>query len=768
VGKVFRHDFGLPMADSIIPGWLYRKGERGRYSKESGSGKEQPVFDTQQFVEKVGPILARYHEGWYDVVHGWIQRFMIRIAKNFSLTTRIPRIKATHRAKFVAPPDWQQFEPPRFLVMRYALPLQGSSFVLRGWVRKRVMFELNSAALDPPYRFVPLPVVLDLYPLMGNDPKDLFDLQLEFVLTGPRKSKLTVKDLCLLSDTRETVRNEIQVLSQFNMFFSTFTSHGIGVVLGAQTCSSPLSMDYRWCADYPANIHFLKDLLEAYGLRFFNTFSNASQHSILPLGEILKPFVFNDGRLGYDFRRYAYLKQYPNGAFNLDDFSINGQATNYSLADYLGYHIRGAVKTMERFSDGAMIYTHAGVRDRIIMQEERRKGVNVNPLDTFNRNSREALHLLSNRYFNFDGNVPDTARIWVAPTGVILRQARISRNVGESVWYSAERNMVYVRTVFDPILQKPLPDPQNGVLDLCGLTVYVNDSATARVFVDDQEVSHLIRNPVDHTGRESITIADVYSPKVILDDVDLKAKPGRLVERATRYTYNNSLPFHGTGCYEVQLLAPVGSLEWSLPADLPLADQFFLRFAYRKKSADTLIRVGLHLDNRAAFVVEEYGYSDAPQTFRIPRRSEQQWWDVVIPFYHLLSVLKPERRFVPASAGLQRLTFSLKGTPGDTALFDKVEFLREDANVRARDGLFLVCGHVSPARLKEDFIIEMKDGDSIQRVRPARNGYFLFEKKVPKGSIVEVSAFDQKGHRKDPTFGRLVEVWTNVVDVRFD
>lgn len=233
VGKAFRHRFGLPITDSLFPGWLRRQALAPAPGGVSPPASPPP-WSRERLIEKTGPILARYHEGWFDVIHGWIQRFTIKIADDFRLRTRVWRPVVGHRARFVAPPDWQQIEPPRYLVMRYALPVSRSTFTIVGRVGRRKVFELSSRTFDPEHRFLPQPFMVDLHPLMGSAPEDLHHLELDFILKGTAGSTLVVKDLSLTSDCRATVRQEKDLLEAFNICIKAFTSHGVGAVLGVQ------------------------------------------------------------------------------------------------------------------------------------------------------------------------------------------------------------------------------------------------------------------------------------------------------------------------------------------------------------------------------------------------------------------------------------------------------------------------------------------------------------------------------------------------------
>jgi len=789
VGETFRRRFGLPIADSLFPGWL-RKQALEPAPVGTPTPAAAPTWSRRRLLERAGPLLTRCHEGWFDVIHGWIQRFTIKIADDFTLRSRWWRPVVKHRARFTAPPDWQQVEPPRYLVMQYALPVSRSTFTLVGRVGRRKVFELSSRTFDPEHRFLPQPVMVDLHPLMGTDPDELLRLQVDFTLKGTPGSILVVKDLCLTSDGRATVREEKDLLEAFNIHIKTFTSHGVGVVMGVQQCASPRSVDARWCADWPGNTYYIKDILDAYGLRFFSTYSNTCQTDLKPLREEVKPVVFYDGRPGYDFFRYAHYPRNPNGGYNLDVFRHDGKPTDPSHADYIGFHLRAAMEQMDAFGEGGLLYTHAGVRNPVILEAERPPDLRpasphmADPTsrqalfavlddldesrlwDTINADTEQALQALADRYLNLTGRTPDTRRIWVAPTGVLLRQARLLRGADGNVWYDPRENAVHVRTWFDPLTREPLPNPRYGVQDISGLTVYVESSETARLFVDGEPVSHVIRNTADHTGRESLTLADVASPRPLVDSVDLRTKGGDLDETDAQYRHETGEAFCGTGCAQLETTAPRGGVAWNLPEPMPLEGCDAVRFAYRKSAPKTRVRATFDLADAEPLVVEEDGFSRDPARTRIPFRETTAWVDVVVPFALLLEALEPERRFAPGCKALARLRLEVSGEAGTVVWFDVVELLRANANPPSADGHLVVGGWVlGPVSAWRE--VRLRCAGAEQVTEPVQNGCFFFEEKVPIGEVIAVWGVDASGRCHDPVFGRYREMRTNVADVHF-
>ncbi len=129
------------------------------------------------------------------------------------------------------------------------------------------------------------------------------------------------------------------------------------------------------------------------------------------------------------------------------------------------------------------------------------------------------VHELKNRCYNIGGEVDPPKRIWFTRASVLSDYALMMQALPESV-DRTEPDVVRIRSWDDAVLKRRLP---LSILQLYGLTFYVESSAKARVFLDESEIHDLVRNPADETGRESITIAACGIRHVIFDHADPRA-----------------------------------------------------------------------------------------------------------------------------------------------------------------------------------------------------------------------------------------------------
>ena len=116
----------------------------------------------------------------------------------------------------------------------------------------------------------------------------------------------------------------------------------------------------------------------------------------------------------------------------------------------------------------------------------------------------------------------DSRRILVTTTRRLLRYCAMMRRIsvstrdGNSIFINTQRAIPTGRSAqnsrsqpiasaVDCDMQKPKDDSDGVPPTLDGLTLYVTDSASARVSVNDRHIHGITRNERDHTGRPSIS-----------------------------------------------------------------------------------------------------------------------------------------------------------------------------------------------------------------------------------------------------------------------
>ncbi len=783
VGETIRLRHGLPIADSIFVDWPIQRGERPSFLKD-GASTAAPGLDRDRYVDANFFLLKQFHRGWFDVIHGWLMANSILVPRrlrfgpppggergaarwvdceaNPTLTLGGPEEGAPRsvRLRFYAPPDWLQEWPIRYLYFRYALPIRRSRFVVRGYVDGERVFRVESQRyFEPHHRLRPLPALIDLLPLVGNDPEPRKKIEIVIELrdrgTG---GTLVLEDVTLLSETRADVERQMRVLDAFNLNLSVFSSHGVGMVLGARSHFEPESWDARFCSDEPANPHYSKDLTDLAGIEFYNTFSNTWRPEIPTIDSLIRPVVFNDGSVGYDLQRYLYAPLTESGDVDWSVFEVGGKRTNRSAGDYLGHHVRGALERLTAPGSGVLIYTHAGVRCDVLMDEEQRAtGEEADPFDSLRGDSLEALGELADRYYNLSGTVDDADRTLVAGTAVLCRLAQIRRHLARHARYDRGSNTVWIETWFDPVTRRPVPSMEKGMSDLRLATFRVRDAASARVLVDGQPVTHLIRSPADGSGRDSVTIADVRTPTVIFDEVDLGEKGSCTADRAAAELTDGDA-FRGQHALELRSLGGAGTLVYRPRQPIDFYNNQYLRFAYRKLTAEAALAVRLHLSDGATWGAIAGGEAD--RLVALPAWPDTDWHDVVVPYWQLVAALPPAERRPPAEELLE-LSFEIRGG----VLIDCLELLRDNDAPAPRDGRHLVGGTVTPADGVATVALEDAEGVHHSRVTPG--GHYLFEHRVLRGAVVTLAGERPDGGRVAPLAGPRHEIWTDSLDFDF-
>lgn len=797
VGETIRLKNGLPISDSIFVDWPIQRGENHNYYID-GFSKEIPQFNRDRYIDANFFLLQQFHRGWFDVIHGWIMSHSIRIAHEVSFYGGVPRrnyllkkienlteggnenwVKWENndpillggkqedapnccRIRFFAPKRWLQDRPIRYFYFKYALPMLFSKFDIRGYVGQKKVFDIRSGKIfDPHWRQVPLPVLIDLIPLVGNDPEKLKNIEIEFEL-HPNETADTAQfdDVTLFSEVRQDIKDHIKVLDLFNLRLSSFSSHGIGMVFGATSQRDPASCDPRFHSDYLKNPNYFKDISEQAGVEFFNTFTNTYHKDIQTIDTVLHPVIFNDGSVGYDFYRYFYAPRTQQNTMDYSVFQLDGRMTDASSADYLGYHIHGALENMTQPASGALIYTHAGVRCWVHLDEEEKSGDKAR--DTFESiygESLEALSDLADRYYNLSGTLKDEERIWVAGTAVVCRYAQVRRYLQRHSRYDRNTNAVWIETWFDPITKLPVPNPAKEFSDLRGATFFVEDALTAKVFVDGREVSHLIRNQGNHDGRPSVTIADVRTPTVIFDEVDVWEK-GSCSAEAAMIELNEEFAFRGQRSLKLTALSERGRVIYQPRVPVDLYNNQYLRFAYRKLAEEASIGVRLRLSGGAIWGAAEAGGAEAGHLVELPAYDDQDWHDIVIPYWQFIAALPVESRTVPPEM-IHKIEFDVKGV----VLIDCLELLRDNDAPAPTDGCHVIGGTILPLGTTKSIFMTLDEKEF--HTHATQGGHYMFEKRVPRGAIIRLQAETIKGERVEPISGPFHEVWRDCLDYDF-
>lgn len=774
-GRIVRERYALPIADSYFPKWLYANGQKKGAARD-GQRYAVPRFDERQFLETNFEWLRAFHSGGMDTVHGWIPRMMIKIAPDFelgfakpwrdmidgarvakrpSLLERLLRrglaqAPRRRRVTFAKPRTWQQYESPRYLVFKLRLPIADSRIEIAILDGERELARIDSRDLPQAKTLGLAPYIVDLWPLIGDDPALLHRIACEFVLTGPGEGWAELRQPTLLSDSRADIRRHKDCLERFNVRSAVYTSHGGGYDIGRQSSPDPLAADPRIVAEDPANPHYAMDLFHDFGLRFFNTAGNISSQRAKPIDALLFETALNDGRVVYDFHKFLQLAETPGDAAVPALFTLAGKPENPSFADFIGRQIGMALAQIDKPGLGAVLYTH-----NIVKSRQGPSHGDDSEAALFNAETHAALAELANRYYGLSGDLPPEHRVLVAPTASLLRLSQVTAQAADHIWYDAAENRVYLRSWQDPVTGERLPLRPEEPRELRGLTLYVEDSHSAEVLLDGRPVEALVRNPADESGRESISFADLSTPRVLLGRVPPGERPGLIADgHGIRLD-------HRDPCHVFHLERNSGAIMLA-PRGLSLTHHQALAFAFRKSDPGVTFRIEMESENGLALALCEEGFSDVEGAYKLRSWCEATRRLVVLPFHFLLDALPTDARRLPTGA-IARVKLMLEGPLQADFALEFLHLLRDSETPRS--GSHLIGGKLATRQDIER--IELRQGEQRMATEPLACGGYVLPLQVPHGSIVTLEGRTESGESVAPLAGRQVEVLTDMLDLDF-
>lgn len=192
-------------------------------------------------------------------------------------------------------------------------------------------------------------------------------------------------------------------------------------------------------------------------LKYFLARGGSSKYSMHRTNELARETSLRSGQAVIEFIR---CNPYWGG--------VGKAATAAGLADVL---VEKYFSTLADSGGFSILYTHIG---KITNRNE--------PFGIATKNGWELLA----KYYR-DG------QILVSTTKRLLTYRNSTRNVQATTRMDGEWQIVQVYT-------------ERPVTELSGLTIYVDDSAKARLYVNDREMTGINRNPSDASGRMSVSI----------------------------------------------------------------------------------------------------------------------------------------------------------------------------------------------------------------------------------------------------------------------
>ena len=332
-------------------------------------------------------------------------------------------------------------------------------------------------------------------------------------------------------------------------------------------------------------------------------------------------------------------------------------------------------------------------------------------------------------------------------------------------FYDPATNSVHVGRWRDPIADRVVPGDL-PLKRLQGITVYVANAATARAFVDGQEVASFSRNPADETGRASITFVDNSTPTAIFDEVDLQQRPGRVLQTAARVFPVAAGALSGNRAMEVVTQGQNGSIEWR-PDSLSCARTDALQFAVKRKEANTKIGIELKDDAGQTWQFLEEGLAAAGEKAILARFTPRitGGWEMNTFRFDTLDFSSAGKPAAPWGK-IASVKFLVSGDKGASAQFNQVACLRQNPLDDLDQG-FRISGRITFGDVEQkptDVVMEF--GGQKFTTTSSKSGVYQFDQRVPRGSVVMVYAVGGPlNDRYDPTAGRLIEVRRNMADI---
>jgi hypothetical protein len=192
----------------------------------------------------------------------------------------------------------------------------------------------------------------------------------------------------------------------------------------------------------------------------------STKYSHFKSNAVVRPVILKDGQQFYEFTRF-------NNHFK-------GAAVGDTFED-LHYQISEPVlRRLKQTGGFSIVYTHLGKK--------------FNPASPDGKKTKQALQQLRREF--------DDGQVWVPPTGEMLEYCLATRNMNWEGRVNGGQCHINIQSIEDPI-SGPTAVEANR---LKGLTFYTPHECPAVVTLCGGIQLRTRRNPLDHTGRESVTI----------------------------------------------------------------------------------------------------------------------------------------------------------------------------------------------------------------------------------------------------------------------
>ncbi|MBV8977699.1 MAG: hypothetical protein JOZ13_10010 [Alphaproteobacteria bacterium] len=468
-------------------------------------------------------------------------------------------------------------------------------------------------------------------------------------------------------------------------------------------------------ADDPASYaRVLPELIEDFEARFFVPVA-ARSTSGLAIGHVVQPMATRAGATVYHANRVL-----PNITDQADPRAFDG---TFSWQDNFEDRLEKALKhSLEIPGLYWPIYTHLGAISAPVADNDL-------PSPYF---AGDALRQLQDHTFDISETVAPEARIWTARASSLYDYALIRKSIVDHVVWT-DPNTVRIESWHDAVLLKTLP---RSPAQLYGLTFYVKDPAAAKVFLDNQPIHALARNPADETGEPSVTILESEIRHAVFDALDPMQRAGAgaaLEEGGWRFSAaKRPTPSFG------RLTASSGkiaSLEIPMCGWRAEGTQLLSFLGRRGKGADMGITLETESGGRFFFgdsaLLDEVGPLSAHYTFEYDRSTN--WRTMVAPF-HCMTWAKGSAPGGPMpSHPLSAIKLICAGGASAFADFAQLSLLRPRATALNHREVQSYClgGRVIDFRPDQTVQARLKGRRNTIATNVDQRGWFCFPNMVP-------------------------------------
>jgi hypothetical protein len=389
-----------------------------------------------------------------------------------------------------------------------------------------------------------------------------------------------------------------------------------------------------------------------------------------------------------------------------------------------------------------------------------------------------AMDALQDHVFNISGQIPAQSRIWFARATVAYDYTLILRSIADHV-ERPDENTVLISSWFDPCLGKMLP---RSPAQLYGLTFYVDDPGRAKVFLDGRRLETLVVNPIDETGRPSVSIAECDIRYVVFDKLD------PVVNTPSDVTYQN-LAWHWTpsraesAAFGRLLLTGENNGETAGPKEQ--IGRFTLPLFGWTPTGAQLLTFSVSMSGKTKFGLlfktrtgGTFYFGDKAMPSHLPKNvtasyflpprqgAPGDWHTVTVPFHDLAWLDTASAGGPMPNHPMGTLTVMFAGPKGSFVRIRGLAFLRPRSVAQSPEsaGLFCVGGVVPGSRPGQTVYAENAAGrdKTILSAVVDQRGYFSFGCIRPDIYKVWTVRGDQEIH---DLRGALVEVGANTMNL---